>query len=261
MGWRRQRWQEGAGRPVRPKVRSLSVDERVNYLKAMIRAIERSPVLTALSFDVRILRGRFYVERHSRDADGALIDTEPLGRITPLADAAASLLLEVEFRAGSWSEITEGSVQKLMNAIANDTKGTFHGLGALNKSLRKTGQEPSPSLIEMRGKAKFIFSETGQPCSVQEALFHYFQVPIHVIAEPRIWYQYHRIPQIVEVSQDRRRVLVRFSASSLSGEFEGTCLYVCRDGTWEAYTIKPSESDDIGTAETWLAKRKWRAWT
>jgi len=54
MGWRRQRGQEGAGRPVKPKVRSLSVDERVNYLKAMIRAIERSPVLTALSFDVRI---------------------------------------------------------------------------------------------------------------------------------------------------------------------------------------------------------------
>jgi hypothetical protein len=54
MRWRRQRWQEGAGRPARPKVRSLSVDERVNYLNAMIRAIERSPVLTALSFDVRI---------------------------------------------------------------------------------------------------------------------------------------------------------------------------------------------------------------
>ena len=261
MGWGRQRWQEGAGRPARPKVRSLSVDERDKYLNAMIRAIERSPVLTALSFEARILRGRFYVERHSRDADGALIGTEPLGRITPLADAAASLLLEVEFRTGSWSEITKGSVQKVMNAIANDTKGTFHGLGSLNKSLQKAGQGSSPSPVEMRGKAKFVFSETGQTCSSQEALFHFFHVPIPVIAEPRIWYQYHRKPHIVEVSQDRRRVLVRFSASSLSGEFGGTCLYICRDGTWEAYTIKPSESDDIGSAETWLAKRKWRAWT
>jgi hypothetical protein len=122
---RRRRWPERSDRPARPKVQRLSAVERDNYLNAMMRTIERSPVLTALSFDVRILRGRFYVERACRDADGTLIGTETMGRITPLADAAASLLLEVEFGARSWSEITQGSVQKVMNAIANDTKGTF----------------------------------------------------------------------------------------------------------------------------------------
>ena len=105
----------------------------------MIRAIERSPVLSALSFEVRVLRGRFYIERRYWDEDGTLIGTATLGRITPLTDSAASLLLEVEYRKGSWSEIAKGSVQKVMNAIANDTKGTFHGLGSLNKSLRKAG--------------------------------------------------------------------------------------------------------------------------
>jgi hypothetical protein len=43
-------------------------------------------------------------------------------------------------------------------------------------------------------------------------------------------------------------------------EFGGTCLYACQDGKWDAYTIKPSESRDIITAEAWLVKRKWRAW-
>ena len=48
-------------------------------------------------------------------------------------------------------------------------------------------------------------------------------------------------------------MLVRFGAMSSSGEsFGGTCLY--------AYRIRPSESRDIASAETWLAKRKWRQW-
>lgn len=136
MRWRRRHdWPD---RPARPKVRRLSADERDKYLSGMIRAIERSPVLSALSFEVCALRGRFYFER----------------------------------------------------------------------------------------------------C-----------------------YWYYRKPHILEVSRDRRRVLVRFSTSSLSGEFGGTCLYICREGRWDAFTIRPSESDDIASAERWLEKRKWRAWT
>jgi len=40
----------------------LSADERDKYLSGMIRAIDRSPVLSALSFEVCALRGRFYFE-------------------------------------------------------------------------------------------------------------------------------------------------------------------------------------------------------
>lgn len=260
MRWRR-RWQEWPDRPPRPKVRRLSEKERDNYLKTMVRAIERSPVLSGLHFEVHALRGRFYVERRFRDEEGKLTGTATLGRITPLTGSAASLLLEVEYRNGSWSEIVKGSVQKVMNAIANDTKGTFHGLGLLNKSLRKAGRGLQRLPVKRQRDGRFVFSEDGQPCSTQEALFHYFGMPVEAIARPRTWYWYHRKPHIVEVSRDRRRVLVRFSASSLSGEFGGTCLYICRDGRWGAFTIKPSESDDIASAERWLEKRKWRQWT
>jgi hypothetical protein len=242
-------------------VRRLSAEQRNKYLSGIIRAIERSPVLSALSVEVHALRGRFYIERCYWDKEGALIDTVTLGRITPLTDAAASLLLEVEYRQGSWSEIAKGSVQKVMNAIANDTKGTFHGLGSLNKSLQKAGQGLQRLPVKMRGKVTFVFSETGQPCSTQEALFHYFGIPVNVIARPRAWYWYHRKPYIIEVSRDRQRVLVEFSTASLSGGFGGTCLYICRKGKWGAFTIKPNQSGDIASAETWLEKRKWRAWT
>jgi hypothetical protein len=66
---------------------------------------------------------------------------------------------------------------------------------------------------------------------------------------------------IVEGSEDRTRVLVRFGAMSWSGEsFGGTCLYALRDGRWGAYRIRPSEGRDIASAEAWLVKRKWRQW-
>ena len=66
---------------------------------------------------------------------------------------------------------------------------------------------------------------------------------------------------IVETSEDQTRALVRFGARSWSGEgFGGTCLYAYREGRWEAYRIRPSESRDIGSAEAWLAKRKWKQW-
>ena len=259
MRWRRRHdWPD---RPARPKVRRLSADERDKYLSGMIRAIERSPVLSGLHFEVHALRGRFYIERRFRDEDGKLIGTATLGRITPLTGSAASLLLEVEYRQGSWSEIAKGSVQKVMNAIANDNKGTFHGLGSLNQSLRKAGKGLQRLPVKKRRNGRFVFSETGEPCSAQEALFHYFGLPVDVIARPRTWYWYHRKPHILEVSRDRRRVLVRFSTSSLSGEFGGTCLYICREGRWGAFTIRPSESDDITSAERWLEMRKWRQWT
>ena len=66
----------------------------------------------------------------------------------------------------------------------------------------------------------------------------------------------------IEANEDRTRVRVRFTAESLSGaSFGGTCLDVCQDGQWGAYTIRPGESKTIAQAEAWLGKRKWRAWS
>src|SRR5262249_402340 len=118
MRWRRN-WSDYE-RPRRPKVRRLDDAEKEKLLAALIREIGRWRVVGALGVEVQALRGRFYVERPTPEG------TEPWGRITPVED---DLLLEVEHR--SWKEVARGSPQKLIKAIASDTRGTFHGLGSL----------------------------------------------------------------------------------------------------------------------------------
>lgn len=246
MRWRRS-WPE---KPPRPKLRRLADDEQKNLLAQMTEEIPRSPVLSAFGIQVELRRGRFYVERPG--PEGVTV----WGRITPLKDI---LLLEVQHR--SWKEVAKGSARKIIQTIANDTQGTFHGLGSLEKSLRKAGNGLSRQKVKSKGKATFTYSEGVESCGVQEALFHFFGLPIEIIAEPTLWYSYRRKPQFVEYSGDHTKVLVRFSATSWSGEdFGGTCLYLLNGDEWGAFTIKPSESQSIATAEKWLVKRKWKPW-
>ncbi len=244
MRWRRD-WSE---RPTRPKVRRLAADEQEQLLTEMTREIARSPILSGFGLRVRFLRGRFYLERLTSEG------TKVWGRITPVED---DLLLEVEHR--SWNKVATGSARKLIKTIAGDSRGTFHGLGSLDSSLRKAGQGLTRLPMTWKDNT-FVSTDSEQTCSVQEVLFHFFGLPIEIIAQPAVWYSYHRTPHIVAFAEDRTRVLVRFSAVSLSGSFGGTCLYAQRDGCWGAYPIRPSMSDSIATAEAWLVKRKWQAW-
>ncbi len=256
MRWGRQ-WSE---REPRPKLRRLTETERAGIVRSLEKGISASPVLSAFGIMVQVARGRFYIERQRHYEDSQPY-TEVWGRITPVPGAKKELLLEKPHRKGTWSEVARGQAAKLIKAIASDTKGTFHGLGSLDKSLRKSGKGLERLPVKMRGKATFVYVGTGDKCTVQEALFHYFGLPLEVAAEPSVWYGYHRTPKIVEASKDRTRVLVRFAAESMSGEaFGGTCLYVLQEGLWGAYTIRPSESETIAQAEAWLVKRKWRAW-
>ncbi len=254
MRWR-NRWPE---RIPRPKARRLTDKESSTILAALTRAIAASPVLSYLGVQVRAQRGRFYLERKIQEEDEA--DVKVLGRITPLAAAKGVMLLETENRSGSWSEEAKGTAQKVIKAVAGDTEGTFHGLGSIDKVLRKSGKGLTRLPVKKAGKNKFVYSDTGAACTVQEALFHYFGLPLEVIAEPSEWYSYQREPEIVESSKDKKRVLVGFSAIGPFGEFGGSCLYAERDGSWDAYTLRPSESGSIAKAESWLVKRKWEAW-
>ena len=254
MRWR-VRWPE---RVPRPKARRLIEKEKTTLLAAMTSAIAASPVLSYFGVQVRVQRGRFYLERELKEEDEPVI--EILGRITPLAAAQGDLLLEVQNRTGSWSEVAKGSARKLINVVAGDTKGRFHGLGSVDKVLRKAGKGLNRLPVKKQGKRKFVYSETGAVCTPQEALFHYFGLPLEVIAEPAEWYSYHRVPQIVETSKDKTRVLVRFTADGPMGEFGGTCLYAERDGSWKDYSVRPSESASIAKAEAWLVKRQWEEW-
>jgi len=243
-------WRTRAARPRRPAVEPINAEVKATVLAEMAAEIERSPVLSSFGIQVRFLRGRFYIERPL--PTGVLV----CGRITPLAN---ELLLEVEF--GSWSEVTRGSAQEVIAVMANDRKGTFHGLGSVDESLRKADQGLTRQPMSVK-EGKYVYTNTGEFCgTVQEVLFHFFGLPLDVIAEPRIWYAYHRTPTIVSRTPDLTRVLLRFSASSWTGQgFGGTCLYVNRNGVWGAYRIRPSESDTIASAEAWLIKRKWKPW-
>ncbi len=254
----RRRRRHQPERVARPEARTLSDEEKENQLAAMSQEIAASPVLTGPGLQARSRRGRFYLERPL--GDGETTGVETWGRITPLADSA-DLLLEQERRKGNWSLIDKGSARKLIQAIAADANGTFHGLGSLDKALQRANKGLEQLPVRPEGKTQFLDFETGEECSPQEALFHHFGLPLHVLVEPSEWYSYHREPIIVEGSEDRSRVIVRFGAMSLSREsFGGTCLYAFRDGRWGAYRIKPSENRDIAAAEAWLAKRKWRQW-
>ncbi len=184
-----------------------------------------------------------------------------IGRITPLTKPKDALLLETEYQKGSWTEIARGSAQELIDRVVGDIKGTFHGLGVLDKSIRESGYGTERQAVEIQQGLQFVYTETGRECTVQEALYHFFEIPIPVIAEPSQWIRYRRKPKIVEVSEGQSRVLVRVSAESLSGEgFGGTCLYARIFGEWNVYTIKPNQSQSIVSAEAWLEKREWMDW-
>jgi hypothetical protein len=253
VGWRGN-WPE---RVPRPEAKKLSDDEKAAFKKSMDSSITSSPVLSALDFRVRTSRGRFYYERSFSGADFIV-----MGRVTPLVTPKSYLLLEVEYSKASWKQIAKGKIRTITNAISGDTKGTFHGLGALDKSIRLAKKQGKEKLDVIKDDdASFYYAESHQKCGLQEALYHYFGVPIPIIAEPRGWYVYHRTPRIREISVDNDKILVDYRSSSLYGDsFGGTCLYMKREGQWGVFTIKPNQSTSIESSLSWLEKRKWKNW-
>ncbi len=253
-------WDDWPERQPRPKVQRLSQERKEKVLATLTEGIEASPVLSALGIRARTLRGRFYLERLWEEPEEEP-EIEVIGRITPLTKPKNALLLETEYRKGSWTEIARGSARELIDRVVGDTKGRFHGLGVLDKSIHESGPGTEHQAVVMQQNLQFVYTETGKKCTVQEVLYHFFEIPIPVIAEPSQWIRYHRKPEIVEVSEDQSRVLVRFLADTLSGErFGGTCLYARNLGEWDAYTIKPNQSQSIASAEAWLQKREWEDW-
>jgi len=221
MRWRGRGWPE---RVPRPKVAKLSKEELQRLHARAVKFVEDSVILRELVDEVKLARGRIYLWREPEDM---------MARITPLGPR--SMLLESP-RRNSWTEHKRGQLATVLKYVEGDTTGTFHGLGSL--VAKKRGATPS----------------------VQQILQRDFKVPVRVLAEPEYWYSMHRTPSIAEVSDAKDRVLVRFVAHGMSGSFQGTCLYALKDGEWGCYTIKPSASETIATAETWLDKREWEDW-
>lgn len=258
--WGRHR--DWGPRPSRPKAEKLSKAEQEKKAARFAELIGASPVLAGLGVQVSAARGRFYLERPTE------FGSAPWGRITPLEGV---LLLEREHRAGQWYEVARGQPKKVIDAVAGDEQGTFHGLGSINARLLKVGAS-RPDVVVQDGV--FLFPASGERCTAQEALYFYFGIPLNVLIQPRGWYARHRRPAIVEWHADRSRVRVTFTSYTLDGAIVGTCLYVRhsqRDGDsaavgsamgpgWAAYAIRPNASQNIDTAEAWLVKRKWKSW-
>jgi len=256
MGWRHN-WPD---REPRPKAKVLSKEKKDEIESKLVKGIESSPVLTSLNIRVRALRGRFYIEQLWQDDPEDQPEAVAIGRITPLVTPQGRLLLETEKSKGNWYEVKTGFAKSLIEHIANDTRGTFHGLGDLNRSLVASGSQRLA--VKMDKEFNFTYKANGETCSTQEALYHFFDIPISVIAEPSGWYIYHRKPWIAEVSDDLRKVLVIFTSSDRYGStFGGTCLYTdLHENKWGAYPIKPNQSQSIKTSILWLEKRNWDSW-
>ncbi len=221
MRWRDRSYPERAPRPRAAKL-SREALQRLHARAA--KFVEESVILRELLKDVQLVRGRLYFWRGPKDL---------MARITPLG--ARSLLLESP-RRNSWTEHKRSQLTTVLKVLEGDTLGTFHGLGSLVAKQRR-----------------------GKP-SAQVILHRDFQIPIRIIAEPGYWYSMHRKPAIAEVNDTKDRVLVRFVTHGISGSFHGTCLYTLRDGEWSCYTIKPSASETVSSAEKWLDKRGWQGW-
>ena len=84
---------------------------------------------------VRNLRGRFYLEWRWDPVDQPEA-VSSCGRITPQQEPPGELLLEAPYGQAQWSRVGTGSPERLITVVAGDGKGTFHGLGALDKSLQ-----------------------------------------------------------------------------------------------------------------------------
>ena len=221
MRWRSRDWPE---RQPRPKAAKLPREALERLHARATDFVAQSVVLRELLQDVKLARGRLYFWREPEDL---------MARVTPLGPR--SMLLEAP-HGNSWTEEKRGQLATVLKVLEGDTQGTFHGLGALAST--QPLDEPSAPVV--------LHREIG--------------IPVRVLADPGYWYSMHRQPAIAEMSDAKDRVLVRFVAHSLSGSFHGTCLYALRDGEWGCYTVKPSASKSIASAEEWLEKRRWEDW-
>jgi hypothetical protein len=218
---RRHSWPE---RDPRPKAANLPKEGLEQLHTRAEKFVQKSLILHELVDDVQLCRGRLYLWRGPEDL---------MARITPLSPR--SMLLETQHR-NSWVEHKRGQLTSVLNVVEGDTKGSFHGLGSL------------------------IGKRRGGKRSVQVVLQRDLKIPVGILAKPEHWYRRHRMPAIAEVSDANDRSLVRFVSDGISGSFHGTCLYAFRDGRWGCYTIRPSASESIATAEKWLNKRDWEDW-
>ncbi len=134
MRWSRfGRFGYGSARPMRPQSRNLDAEDAKKMLKRAQKQIARSYVLSRMPVDARLERGRIYIYGPDGDDEG------PWCRITPIVGSRDGFLLDAP-RRDAWREVAQGSLAKTLRLIAEDERGTFHGLGATEKRIKGVHQ-------------------------------------------------------------------------------------------------------------------------
>lgn len=168
-------WNDWPERTRRPKALKLTREQAAPILKALTNAISKSMVLMELHHSIRFARGRFYLERMFNY--GVSNEVEVIARVTPLSDPPGVLLLE-SGGGNHWHTIKQGKPVTICRTLTQQGAEILYGLGALDARLRKDMKShfKNKRVIE-RDNNEFHYRETGELCSVQEALFLLLRSP------------------------------------------------------------------------------------
>jgi hypothetical protein len=131
LSWK-DRW-NNCERPARPARARLTPAARDELLEALRRNVAKSPVLAELHVEVTAARGFFHFSRRYPGDDRPF----EIARAVPLAEDA-TLMLEAQSSRATYYFVAKGKPATIVRALAMDTAGTFHGLGAIERHARTT---------------------------------------------------------------------------------------------------------------------------
>ena len=205
----------------------------------MQEGIMVAPVLKHLSLEVTP-KGQHFLLEYQYEG------TVTMARVTPM-EGSPAYALEYMSEIG-WALYGQGTPNRLIKLLSNDTLGTFHGLGGIDQALRNSSGE-NPEIVQS-GTGMFTYKSTGFQCSLQEALYFYYDLPLEVIMEPREWYALHAVPSLLDTGMNDRRLLVRFCDRKAAGaKIIGHVLYALKRNEWWAITLPDGEGQTLQEAE------------
>ncbi|WP_145122371.1 hypothetical protein [Rosistilla oblonga] len=229
--------------PEKVKSRSITSAQRNLAMRRLQESVALSPLLVELGIVVAQRGSHFFLEF---DYGGTAI---PLARITPMKESPA-FALESEGDSG-WVLYGQGTPSRIVKLLCNDTLGTFHALGGIDQVLRNSAKKV-PEVVQKTPRT-FAYKRTNAPCSLQEALYFYFGIPLVVAMEPREYYRQHAEPSLLETSDDQHQVLIRFcSRNPANPRILGHGYYRLLGGDWYGIGVPPEVANTLDEAEAYL---------
>ncbi|QDV69852.1 hypothetical protein Poly24_35700 [Rosistilla carotiformis] len=229
--------------PEKVKSRNITNAQRIAAVRRIQESIALSPLMTELAIEVTTRGGHIYLEY---DDAGT---TATMARITPMQESPA-YALESETDSG-WVLYGQGTPSRIMKLLCNDTLGTFHALGGIDQTLRN-GRGAVPEIVQISTRT-FAYQSTNAPCTLQEALYFYYGIPLVIVMAPREYYRLHAEPSLIETSADQRKILIRFcSRNPANPHIVGHGYYQRIRGDWYGIGVPPESGSTMDAAEAFL---------